>query len=128
MGGGIALISGEDRGRKALEFSRRFNSLESSEVGDRVMLFVQLQVNELKLRKEWMVIDIVVAANLTIAVNIIVRKDFGLSKLKSMCYGLFQKNPFEVNPSFREALHNNAKFRASARKLVPLFRAEIARG
>ena len=95
-GGGIALISGEDRGRKALEFSRRFSSLESSEVDDRVMLFVQLQVNELKLRKERMVINTVVFANLTVVVNIIARKDFSLSKLRSMCCGLFQKKPSKL--------------------------------
>jgi transcriptional regulator with XRE-family HTH domain len=74
-GAGIVLISGDDRDRKALESNRRFNSLEPGEVDDRVMFFVQPQLNELISRKERMVIDTVVVAYLTADVNIITGKN-----------------------------------------------------
>ena len=127
-GAGIVLISGDDRDRKALESNRRFNSLEPGEVDDRVMFFVQPQMNELISRKERMVIDTVVVAYLTAVVNIITRKNVSLSELKPMCHGLFHKSPFEVDTGFREALDNNAEYRASVRKLMPLVRDEIESG
>jgi hypothetical protein len=43
-----------------------------------------------------------------------------------MCHGLFHKSSFEVDTGFREALDNNAEYRASVRKLMPLVRDEIA--
>lgn len=127
-GAGIVLISGEDRDRKTLESNRRFNSLEPGEVDDRVTLFVQQQMNELMSRKEQIVIDTVVVAYITAVVNIITRKNISLSELKPMCHGLFHKSPFKVDTGFRDALDNNAEYRACVRKLMPLVREEVASG
>lgn len=125
---GMVLISGEDDDRKTREFSRRFNSLEPGKVDDRVTTFVQQQMNELTSRKELMVIDAVVVAYLAAVVTIITKKNVSLLELKPMCHGLFYKSAFQVDTSFRAALDNNAEYRASVQKFMPLVRAEVASG